>query len=258
MRGRGKLSVTLDMSGKTALVTGAGRGIGRATAIKLGAAGAKVAINYNASEAQAQEVVAAIREAGGEAQAVKADVSKADEVDAMVNGLVKEWGKIDILVNNAGITRDNLMMRMSQDEWDAVIDTNLRSAYFCTKAVLRSMLRNRWGRIISLSSVVGLTGNAGQANYAAAKAGLIGFTKSVAREVGGRNITANAIAPGFIETDITAGLPEELKASMLKTIPADRYGQPEDIANAVVFLASDLAAYINGQVLNVDGGMVMF
>jgi 3-oxoacyl-[acyl-carrier protein] reductase len=252
------LSVTLDMSGKTALVTGAGRGIGRATAIKLGAAGAKVAINYNASEAQAQEVVAAIKAAGGEAQAVKADVSKADEVDAMVNGLVKEWGKVDILVNNAGITRDNLMMRMSQDEWDAVIDTNLRSAYFCTKAVLRSMLRNRWGRIISLSSVVGLTGNAGQANYAAAKAGLIGFTKSVAREVGGRNITANAIAPGFIETDITAGLPEELKAAMLKTIPADRYGQPDDIANAVVFLASDLAAYINGQVLNVDGGMVMF
>lgn len=252
------MSVTLDMSGKTALVTGAGRGIGRATAIKLGAAGAKVAINYNASQAQAQDVVAAITEAGGEAQAVKADVSKADEVDAMVNRLVKEWGKVDILVNNAGITRDNLMMRMSQDEWDAVIDTNLRSAYFCTKAVLRSMLRNRWGRIISLSSVVGLTGNAGQANYAAAKAGLIGFTKSVAREVGGRNITANAIAPGFIETDITAGLPEELKAAMLKTIPADRYGQPDDIANAVVFLASDLAAYINGQVLNVDGGMVMF
>ena len=191
------MSVTLDMSGKTALVTGAGRGIGRATAIKLGAAGAKVAINYNASEAQAQEVVAAIKAAGGEAQAVKADVSKTDEVDAMVNGLVKEWGKVDILVNNAGITRDNLMMRMTQDEWDAVIDTNLRSAYFCTKAVLRSMLRNRWGRIISLSSVVGLTGNAGQANYAAAKAGLIGFTKSVAREVGGRNITANAIAPGL-------------------------------------------------------------
>jgi 3-oxoacyl-[acyl-carrier protein] reductase len=217
-----------------------------------------VAVNYNASEAQAQEVVAAITEAGGEAQAVKADVSKADEVDGMVNGLVKEWGKVDILVNNAGITRDNLMMRMSQNEWDAVMDTNLRSAYFCTRAVLRSMLRNRWGRIISLSSVVGLTGNAGQANYAAAKAGLIGFTKSVAREVGGRNITANAIAPGFIETDITAGLPEELKAAMLKTIPADRYGQPEDIASAVVFLASDLGAYINGQVLNVDGGMVMY
>jgi 3-oxoacyl-[acyl-carrier protein] reductase len=252
------LSVTLDLSGKTALVTGAGRGIGRAIALKFGAAGAKVAVNYNASEAQAEEVVAAIKDAGGEAQAVKADVSKADEVDAMVSTLVKEWGRLDILVNNAGITRDNLMMRMSQDEWDAVMDTNLRSAYFCTRAVLRSMLRNRWGRIISLSSVVGLTGNAGQANYAAAKAGIIGFTKSIAREVGGRNITANAIAPGFIETDITAGLPDALKAEMLKTIPADRYGQPDDIANAVVFLGSDLASYINGQVLNVDGGMVMF
>jgi 3-oxoacyl-[acyl-carrier protein] reductase len=252
------LSVTLDLSGKTALVTGAGRGIGRAIALKFGAAGAKVAVNYNASEAQAEEVVAAIKDAGGEAQAVKADVSKADEVDAMVSTLVKEWGRLDILVNNAGITRDNLMMRMSQDEWDAVMDTNLRSAYFCTRAVLRSMLRNRWGRIISLSSVVGLTGNAGQANYAAAKAGIIGFTKSIAREVGGRNITANAIAPGFIETDITAGLPDALKAEMLKTIPADRYGQPDDIANAVVFLGSDLASYKNGQVLNVDGGMVMF
>jgi 3-oxoacyl-[acyl-carrier protein] reductase len=252
------LSVTLDLSGKTALVTGAGRGIGRAIALKFGAAGAKVAVNYNASEAQAEEVVAAIKDTGGEAQAVKADVSKADEVDAMVSALVKEWGRLDILVNNAGITRDNLMMRMSQDEWDAVMDTNLRSAYFCTRAVLRSMLRNRWGRIISLSSVVGLTGNAGQANYAAAKAGIIGFTKSIAREVGGRNITANAIAPGFIETDISAGLPDALKAEMLKTIPADRYGQPDDIANAVVFLGSDLASYINGQVLNVDGGMVMF
>lgn len=252
------MSVTLDLSGKTALVTGAGRGIGRAIAFKLGAAGAKVAVNYNASEAQAQEVVSAIKDAGGEAQAVKADVSKSDEVDAMVGALIKEWGRLDILVNNAGITRDNLMMRMSQDDWDAVLNTNLRSAYFCTRAVLRSMLRNRWGRIISLSSVVGLTGNAGQANYAAAKAGIIGFTKSVAREVGGRNITANAIAPGFIETDITAGLPDELKVSMLKTIPAERYGQPDDIANAVVFLGSDLASYINGQVLNVDGGMVMF
>ncbi|HYP39983.1 MAG TPA: 3-oxoacyl-[acyl-carrier-protein] reductase [Chloroflexia bacterium] len=252
------MTVTLDLSGKIALVTGAGRGIGRATAIKLGAAGAKVAVNYNASEAAAQEVVEAITSDGGEAKAVKADVSKNDEVEAMINGLVKEWSRVDILVNNAGITRDNLMMRMSQEEWDAVMDTNLRSAYFCTRAVLRPMLRNRWGRIICLSSVVGLTGNTGQAHYAAAKAGLIGFTKSIAREVGARNITANAIAPGFIQTDITAGLPEELKANILKTIPAERYGQPEDVANAVLFLASDLAAYVTGQVLNVDGGMVMF
>jgi len=252
------LALTLDLSGKIALVTGAGRGIGRATAVKLGAAGAKVAVNYNASEGPAQEVVEAITSAGGEAKAIKADVSQANQVDSMVNALVKEWGRIDILVNNAGITRDNLMMRMSQDEWDAVIDTNLRSAYFTTRAVLRPMLRNRWGRIISLSSVVGLTGNAGQANYAAAKAGIIGFTKSIAREVGSRNITANAIAPGFIQTDITAGLPEELKASMLKQIPAERYGEPDDVANAILFLASDLAAYITGQVLNVDGGMVMF
>lgn len=252
------MTVTLDLLGKIALVTGGSRGIGRATAIKLGAAGAKVAVNYNTSESAAHEVVEAITSEGGEAKAVKADVSKNDEVEAMINGLVKEWGRVDILVNNAGITRDNLMMRMSQEEWDAVMDTNLRSAYFCTRAVLRPMLRNRWGRIICLSSVVGLTGNTGQANYAAAKAGLIGFTKSIAREVGARNITANAIAPGFIQTDITAGLPEELKSNILKTIPAERYGQPEDVANAVLFLASDLAAYVTGQVLNVDGGMVMF
>jgi 3-oxoacyl-[acyl-carrier protein] reductase len=252
------LAVPIDLSGKIALVTGGGRGIGRATALKLGAAGARVAVNYNASEGPAQEVVEQITSGGGEARAVKADVSRNDQVEAMINGLVKEWGRVDILVNNAGITRDNLMMRMSQDEWDAVMETNLRSAYFCTRAVLRPMMRNRWGRIISLSSVVGLTGNTGQANYAAAKAGLIGFTKSIAKEVGSRGITANAIAPGFIETDITAVLPEELKQNMLKLIPAERVGQPDDVANAILFLSSDLANYITGQVLNVDGGMVMF
>lgn len=252
------MAVTIDLSGKVALVTGAGRGIGRACALKLGEAGAKVAVNYNASEQAAQEVADAITGTGGEARTIKADVSKADEVDSLVNGLIKDWGRVDILVNNAGITRDNLMMRMSQDEWDAVLDTNLRSAYFTSRAVLRTMLRNRWGRIINLSSVVGLTGNAGQANYAAAKAGLIGFTKSLAKEVGSRNITANAVAPGFIETDITAGLPEALKAEMLKVIPAERYGKPEDVANVVLFLASDLSAYVTGQVVNADGGMVMF
>ncbi len=252
------MAVTIDLSGKVALVTGAGRGIGKACALKLAEAGAKVAVNYNSSETAAQEVAQAITQAGGEARTVQADVGQAEAVDAMIGGLVKDWGRVDILVNNAGITRDNLMMRMSQDEWDAVLDTNLRSAYFTSRAVLRQMLRNRWGRIVSISSVVGLTGNAGQANYAAAKAGLIGFTKSLAREVGSRNITANAVAPGFIETDITAGLPETLKAEMLKTIPAERYGQPEDVANVVLFLVSDLASYVTGQVVNADGGMVMY
>jgi 3-oxoacyl-[acyl-carrier protein] reductase len=252
------VAISIDLSDKVALVTGASRGIGRATAIKLGAAGAKVAVNFNASEAAAEEVVGAITSGGGEARAMKADVSNSAEVEAMVNDLVKDWGRVDILVNNAGITRDNLMMRMSQEEWDAVMDTNLRSAYFCTRAVLRPMLRNRWGRIISLSSVVGLTGNPGQANYAAAKAGLIGFTKSIAREVASRNITANAIAPGFIATDITAVLPEALKEAMLQAIPAERVGEPDDIANAVVFLASELSSYITGQVLNINGGMAMY
>lgn len=252
------MAITIDLSGKIALVTGAGRGIGRATALKLGAAGAKVAVNYNASEAAAQEVVGAIASEGGEALAVKADVSNAAEVDAMINSLVKDWGRIDILVNNAGITRDNLLMRMSQEEWDAVMNTNLRSAYFCARAVMRPMLRNRWGRIISLTSIVGATGNAGQANYAAAKAGIIGFTKSLAQEVASRNITANAVAPGYVLTDITANLPEELKQGMLKNIPSERAGDPDDIAGVVAFLASDLASYITGQVIHVNGGMAMF
>jgi 3-oxoacyl-[acyl-carrier protein] reductase len=252
------VAVSIDLSGRTALVTGASRGIGRATAIKLGAAGAKVAVNYNSSEGPAREVVDAITSEGGEALAIKADVSKAEEVDGMISSLVKDWGHVDILVNNAGITRDNLLMRMTEEEWNAVLETNLRSAFYCTKAIMRPMLRNRWGRIISLSSIVGAQGNLGQANYAAAKAGLMAFTKSVAREVASRNITANAIAPGFIETDITAVLPQEVKDAMLKAIPAERYGAPDDIANVVLFLASDLAAYITGQVIHVNGGMAMY
>lgn len=251
------MAVTIDLSGKVALVTGAGRGIGRATALKLGAAGAKVAVNYNASEAAAGEVAGLIASDGGEAKAFKADVSKRDEVISMVEAIVKQWERVDILVNNAGITRDNILMRMSQEEWDAVIDTNLRPAFFCTHAVIRTMLRNRWGRIISIASVAGLMGNIGQANYAAAKAGLMGFTKSVAREFGSRNITANAIAPGFIETDITAGLPEELKAAMLKNIPLEHFGEPDNVADLALFLASDLSSYITGQVITIDGGMVM-
>jgi 3-oxoacyl-[acyl-carrier protein] reductase len=251
------MGVEIDLSGRVALVTGAGRGIGRATALRLGAAGANVIGNYNSSEAAAAEVVAEIEGGGGKARAVKADVSRNDEVEPMINALVKEFGQVDILVNNAGITRDNLMMRMSLDEWDSVIDTNLRSAYYCSRGVLRNMLRNRWGRIVSISSVSGLTGNVGQANYAAAKAGLLGLTRSLAREVGSRGITANAVAPGFVDTDMTAALPGEVKEAMLKNIPLGRYGQPDEIANAVLFFCSEMAGYITGQVLTVDGGMVM-
>ena len=246
------------LDGKVALVTGAGRGIGRATALRLAQDGAKVAVNYNASEAPAQEVVDQIQTAGGTAIAVKADVSDAAQVEAMVNQVIKELGGLHILISNAGITRDNLLMRMSQSEWDDVINTNLRPAFVLVKAATRQMVRQRWGRIIAISSVVGLTGNVGQTNYAAAKAGLIGFVKSVAHELGARNVTANAIAPGFIETDITAGLSDEIKKAILDQIPAARYGKPEDVANVITFLASEDAAYVNGQVINVDGGMVRF
>ncbi len=244
------------LDNKVALVTGAGRGIGRATALRLAQDGAKVAVNYHASEAAAREVVGLIESAGGTALAIKADVSDPAQVEAMVNQTIKDLGGLHILVSNAGITRDNLLMRMSQQEWDDVLNTNLRPAFVCVKAATRQMVRQRYGRIIVISSVVALTGNVGQANYAAAKAGLIGFVKSVAHELGARNVTANAICPGFIETDITAGLSDEIKKAILDQIPAGRYGQPEDVAAAIAFLASDDAAYVNGQVLNVDGGMV--
>jgi len=241
---------------RTALVTGASRGIGRAAAIALGAAGFAVCVNYRAQEEAAQEVARTIRAADGEATAIQADVSKREEVEALFRQIAEQLGPPAVLVNNAGITRDMLLLRLSEDDWDAVLDTNLRGAYLCTKVALRSMLKARWGRIINVSSVVGLTGNPGQANYAAAKAGLIGFTRSVAREVANRSITVNALAPGYITTDITHDLPEELKARILEMIPAGRFGTPEDVADAAVFLASDAARYITGQVLNVDGGFV--
>ena len=247
----------IDLSGKVALVTGASRGIGRATAVALAGAGAAVVVNYRGGAEAAQEVAQEIEAAGGRATTVQADVSVAADVERLIKATTDTYGSLDILVNNAGIARDNLLLRMKDDEWDAVLNTNLRAAYLLTKAVLRPMMRARWGRIISITSVVGLAGNAGQANYASAKAGLIGFTKSVAREMAARGITANAVAPGFIETDMVANLGENLREGVLGQIPLGRMGQPRDVAQAIVFLASDAAGYITGQTLAVDGGMTM-
>ncbi len=248
----------IDLGGKVALVTGASRGIGRATATVLAGCGAAVIVNYRGQAEAAAEVVAQIEAAGGRATAVQADVSDGGDVDRLVKTVTETYGSLDILVNNAGIARDNLLLRMKDDEWDSVIDTNLRGTYLLTKAVLRPMMRARWGRIITITSVIGLLGNAGQANYAAAKAGLIGFTKSVAREMASRGITANAVAPGFVETDITAGLSDSVREAALATIPLGRWAQPEEVANVVAFLSSDAAAYITGQTLAVDGGMTMY
>lgn len=245
------------LEGKVAVVTGASRGIGRSIALKLADEGAKVVVNYSGSQAKAEEVVAAIQENGGEAIAVQASVSKTEEVSALMDAAVKTFGSLDILVNNAGITRDNLLMRMKEDEWDDVLDTNLKGVFLCTKAVTRQMMKQRAGRIINISSIVGVAGNAGQANYVAAKAGVIGLTKTTAKELASRNILVNAIAPGFIETEMTEQLPEDIKQSMLTQIPLAKLGQPEDIAKAVAFLASDDANYMTGQTLHIDGGMVM-
>jgi 3-oxoacyl-[acyl-carrier protein] reductase len=247
----------MNLEGKAALVTGASRGIGREIALELARQGANVAVNFSGSEAKANEVVDEIKALGREAFAVKCDVSNSGEVAEMVKGTIDRFGKLDILVNNAGITRDNLLMRMKEEEWDDVININLKGVFLCTKAVTRQMMKQRVGRIINIASIVGVSGNPGQANYVAAKAGVIGLTKTTAKELASRNITVNAIAPGFITTDMTEKLPEDVKTEMLKLIPLARLGEPKDIAKITAFLASDESSYITGQTLHIDGGMVM-
>lgn len=245
------------LNGKVAFVTGASRGIGRAVALKLADAGAKVAINFAGNLEKAEEVKAEIESRGGEAMLVQGKVDNFEVVNAIVKKIVETWGTVDILINNAGINRDNLLLRMTETEFDEVIATNLKGVFNCTKAVTRIMMKQHSGKIVNMTSVVGLTGNAGQANYAAAKSGIIGFTKSVAKELAARGVTVNAIAPGFITTDMTAKLPEKIKEETLNQIPIGKFGTPEDVANLAAFLVSEQAAYITGQVINVDGGMVM-
>ncbi|MCS6814225.1 MAG: 3-oxoacyl-[acyl-carrier-protein] reductase [Cyanobacteria bacterium] len=246
---------TGQLVGQVAIVTGASRGIGRAVAMALAAEGAAIAVNYASSASAAEQVVADIRAKGGEAIALQADVSQPDQVDALVAAIVDKWGRVDVLVNNAGITRDTLLLRMKLEDWQAVIDLNLTGVFLCTKAVSKIMLKQKSGRVINIASVAGQMGNPGQANYSAAKAGVIGFTKTVAKEMASRGITVNAVAPGFITTDMTSDLKSE---EILKFIPLGRYGTPEEVAGMVRFLAADpAAAYITGQVFNVDGGMVM-
>lgn len=245
------------LRGQTALVTGGSRGIGRSIALALAEHGVKVAVNYAGSEAAAQETVARIVELGSEGIALRGDVGNSEQAENLVKEVLNTWGRIDIVVNNAGITRDNLIMRMKEEEFDQVIETNLKGVFNCLKAATRPMMKQRYGRIINISSVVGVTGNPGQANYSAAKAGVIGLTKASARELSSRGITVNCIAPGFIDTDMTRELSEEVRSELEKGIPLARLGRPEEIAMAVVFLASEGAAYMTYQTLHVDGGMYM-
>jgi 3-oxoacyl-[acyl-carrier protein] reductase len=240
-----------------ALVTGGGRGLGRAIAIKLAEEGAKVAISYRSNAAAACDTAELVRKAGAGCETFKGDVASPEDVDALMKGVGEAFGPVEILVNNAGTTRDNILLRMKDTEFEEVLATNLKGTYLCTRAVLRGMVRARWGRIVNISSVVGLLGNAGQANYAASKAGMIGFTKSVAREVAGRGITANAVAPGYVETELTGALPDNVKEQILGQVPVGRFGEPEEIAEVVAFLTGDGAAYVTGQTIAVDGGMVM-
>lgn len=247
----------MELEGKTALVTGGSRGIGRAVCLELARRGACVAVNYAGNAAAAEETVESCKAMGVDAFFVQADVADAAACDAMVKEVLSRFGRLDILVNNAGITRDGLMPMLKDADWDAVLDANLKGAFHCMRAAYRPMMKQKYGRVVNLSSIVGLRGNAGQANYAASKAGLIGLTKSMAKELAGRNVTVNAVAPGFIDTDMTAALPEKARESMLASIPMGRLGQGEDVAKAVAFFAGDGAGYVTGQVLCVDGGMAV-
>ena len=246
----------INLKNRVVLITGASRGLGRAIALELATDGAKIALNYLSNDSEANKVSREIQNKGGEVILIKANVADTTAVRDMTRQVIKQWGKIDILVNNAGITRDYLLPRMADELWDEVINTNLRGSYLCTKYAIRSMMEHSWGRIINIASLAGLVGNAGQTNYSASKGGLIAFTKSVAREVGPRNITANVIAPGFIATDMTDKLPLEMKDNILLRIPLKRFGTPEDIAGLAAFLASDEASYITAQVICVDGGII--
>jgi 3-oxoacyl-[acyl-carrier protein] reductase len=249
--------ISVNLENKTALVTGASRGLGKAVALKLATCGADVAVNYRSSDEAAENVCREIEKMGRKALLCKTDVSDSEAVKQMVRRITDELGGIDILVNNAGIVKDSLILRMSDESWDEVINTNLRSAYLCSRYALRSMISKRWGRIINISSLAGVIGNAGQANYSAAKGGMIALTKSLAREVGPRNITANAIAPGFIVTDMTMGnLPEESRDAILARIPLGRFGTADDVAELAAFLASEEAGYITAQVIGIDGGII--